>query len=66
MIFEESNQQQYRFQALVDPQLHDLALVELEHEVRSLTHPMYARRLINRNAGQKFFAFHRGREAFVA
>ena len=64
-ISEESNQHQYRFQALLDPLQNNPALVELEHEVRSLTHPMYGRRLLNRNSGQTFFTFHRGREAFV-
>ena len=41
------------------------ALVELEHEVRSMKHPMWGRRLTNRNSGQTFVTFHRGREAFV-
>ena len=62
-ITEESDQHQYRFQALTDGT--DTALVELEHEVRSLHHPMYARNLVNRNAGQHFFNFRPGREAFV-
>lgn len=62
-ITEESDQHQYRFQALTDGT--DTALVELEHEVRSLHHPMHARNLVNRNAGQHFFNFRRGREAFV-
>jgi hypothetical protein len=62
-ITEESDQHQYRFQVITDGT--DAALVELEHEVRSLHHPMYARNLVNRNAGQHFFNFRRGREAFV-
>ncbi len=62
-ITEESDQHQYRFQALTDGT--DTELVELEHEVRSLHHPMHARNLVNRNAGQHFFNFRRGREAFV-
>jgi hypothetical protein len=65
LITEESDQHQYRFQAIVDPQDGNAAPVELEHEVRSLKHPMYARHLVNRNAGQTFFTFRRGREAFV-
>ncbi len=63
-ITEESDQHQYRFQAIVDPES-GATLTELEHEVRSLKHPMYARNLVNRNATQHFFAFHRGRETFV-
>ncbi len=64
LVTEESDQHQYRFVALVDPGSH-APLAELEHEVRSLKHPQYGRRLVNRNAGQTFFTFHRGREAFV-
>jgi hypothetical protein len=64
LITEESDQHQYRFQALVDPVDRTL-LTELEHEVRSLRHPMYGRHLVNRNPAQQFFTFHRGREAFV-
>ncbi len=63
-ITEESDQHQYRFQALVDPES-GATLGELEHEVRSLKHPMYGRHLVNRNSSQQFFTFHRGREAFV-
>jgi predicted enzyme related to lactoylglutathione lyase len=63
-ITEESDQHQYRFQALVDPESGNV-VTELEHEVRSLKHPMYGRHLVNRNANQQFFTFHRGREAFV-
>jgi hypothetical protein len=64
LISEESDQHQYRFVALVDPE-HRTPLFELEHEVRSLKHPQFGRRLVNRNSGQTFFTFHRGREAFV-
>jgi catechol-2,3-dioxygenase len=64
LITEESDRHQYRFQALVDP-VDGTPLAELEHEVRSLRHPMYGRRLVNRNPAQQFFTFHRGREVFV-
>ena len=48
LITEESNQSQYRFQDIVD--LDDgSVLATLEHEVRSMRHPMYARQLVNRN-----------------
>ena len=49
LITEESNQSQYRFQDIVDPQSGQV-LTTLEHEVRSMRHPMYARRLVNRDA----------------
>ena len=66
LITEESDQHQYRFQALVDPAGNATPLAELEHEVRSLRHPMYGRHLVNRNSSQHFLKFHRGREAFQA
>jgi catechol 2,3-dioxygenase-like lactoylglutathione lyase family enzyme len=48
LITEESDQHQYRFLDIVDPESGD-ALFCLEHEVRSMRHPMYARPLVNRN-----------------
>ena len=51
LIYSEDNQYQYRFRDIVD-----LAsgrhLFTVEHEVRSATHPMYLRQLINRNPAQ--------------
>ncbi|MDR3483535.1 MAG: hypothetical protein P4M05_01300 [Bradyrhizobium sp.] len=51
LIYSEDNQYQYRFRDIVD-----LAsgshLFTIEHEVRSATHPMYLRPLINRNPTQ--------------
>jgi hypothetical protein len=51
LIYSEDNQYQYRFRDIVD-----LAsgrhLFTIEHEVRSATHPMYLRPLINRNPAQ--------------
>lgn len=48
LIVEESNEQQYRFTRIVDPDS-GADLFELEHEVRSLTHPLHRRPLTNRN-----------------
>ena len=48
LISQESNQHQYRFVDIVDPDSGQL-LFQLEHEVRSMRHPMYARPLVNRN-----------------
>jgi len=50
LISEESNPWQYRFLDIVDPDS-NLPLFRVEHEVRSMTHPLYARPLVNRNAG---------------
>lgn len=63
-ITEESDDHQYRFTAIFDPKSGE-PLFELEHEVRSLFHPMYARNLTNRNPAQSFFTYVRGRDAFV-
>jgi catechol-2,3-dioxygenase len=65
LVTEESDQHQYRFQAIVDPNGGNEKLCEIEHEVRSMKHPMWGRNLTNRNAGQTFLTFRRGREAFV-
>lgn len=64
LITEESDENQYRFQTIVDPK-NGKPLFDIEHEVRSLFHPMYERHLINRNAGQSFFNYQRDRDAFT-
>ncbi len=51
LITEESDQHQYRFQDIVDPE-GGRVLFTIEHEVRSLRHPLYARPLVNRNPHQ--------------
>ena len=48
LITEESNQHQYRFEQIVDLD-GNRPLFQIEHEVRSLRNPMYARPLVNRN-----------------
>lgn len=62
-ISEESDAHQYRFQALIDPESGE-CLSELEHEVRSLCHPMWGRALVNRNAAEQVPNFRADREAF--
>jgi catechol 2,3-dioxygenase-like lactoylglutathione lyase family enzyme len=64
LITQESSRHQYRFQAIVDPQS-GASLFEIEHEVRSLTHPLYARPLVNRNPEQTQRAYVPGRDAWV-
>lgn len=51
LVTEESDQHQYRFQDIVDLGTGKL-LFTLEHEVRSMRHPMYARTHLNRNPAQ--------------
>ncbi len=49
LISEESNPWQYRFLDIVDLDTNK-PLFRIEHEVRSMTHPLFARALVNRNA----------------
>jgi hypothetical protein len=51
LISQEDNQYQYRFRDIIDP-ADGRQLFTVEHEVRSATHPMYLRPLINRNPAQ--------------
>ena len=51
LVSQEDNQFQYRFRDIVDP-ANGRHLFTVEHEVRSATHPMYLRPLINRNPTQ--------------
>jgi hypothetical protein len=64
LIYREDNQYQYRFRDIVD-----LAsgkhLFTIEHEVRSATHPMYLRPLINRNPAQTNRTFAAGHDQWL-
>ena len=51
LVSQEDNQYQYRFRDIVDP-ADGRHLFTIEHEVRSATHPMYMRPLLNRNPAQ--------------
>ena len=48
LITEESDQHQYRFEWVVDPDTNK-KLVQIEHETRSMKHPMFNRVFVNRN-----------------
>ena len=51
LVSEESSQHQFRFLDIVDPQT-GASCYQLEHEVRSMTHPLFRRPLVNRNPAQ--------------
>jgi len=51
LLTEESNAYQYRWENIVDLDSNE-TLFAIEHEIRSLTHPLYARPLVNRNPSQ--------------
>ena len=65
LITQESNDYQYRFQDIVHPET-GRKLCTIEHEVRSMTHPMFGREFVNRNPAQSLGGYARGRDAFVA
>lgn len=67
LITEETNDFQYRFEDIVDPDS-GKKLFKIEHEVRSLYHPMFGRErnFVNRNAHQDLRDYSRGRDAYVA
>ena len=62
LITEESNPSQYRFQDITDLDTGEV-LSTLEHEVRSMRHPMYARALVNRNPATSNDDYAAGHEA---
>jgi len=61
LVTEESSQSQYRFQDIVDLDSGQV-LATLEHEVRSMRHPMYGRQLVNRNLANHGDAYMPGYE----
>jgi hypothetical protein len=61
LVFEESDQWQYRFKDIVDLDT-GKHLFTVEHEVRSMTHPLYARPLVNRNPDQTNRTYRAGYE----
>jgi hypothetical protein len=63
LITREDGQYQYRFQEIVDP-VDGRPLFQIEHEVRALTHPMYARPLVNRNPVQTQAGYAPGADAW--
>lgn len=63
LVTQESNAHQYRFHDVRDPQT-GTVLLQLEHEVRSLTHPMYRRPLVNRNPAQTARGYRPGHDAW--
>ncbi len=64
LITEESNESQYRFERLVDLDT-GANLAVIEHEVRSMRHPMFARAMVNRNPEQTNNRYAPGREAMT-
>jgi hypothetical protein len=64
LITEESNQSQFRFKDIIDLDT-GAVLATLEHEVRSMRHPMYSRHLVNRNPANADSGYTAGHEAWA-
>lgn len=59
----EADAHEWRFRRIVDPRDGEM-LFEIEHEVRSLKHPLYGRPLVNRNPDQTNTRYARGQDSF--
>src|SRR5918996_2456627 len=64
LIMEEMRNHQFRFKQLIDPD-NGKNLFLLEHEVRSLHHPMFHRPFVNRDPIQTQRAYRRGRDPLI-
>ena len=64
LISQESDEYEWRFIDIVDIDTGKL-LFKIEHEVRSATHPLYARPLVNRNPAQSNQGYCRGQDGFL-
>ncbi len=63
LITLETDESEWRFQWIVDPR-DARKLFQIEHEVRSLKHRLYARPLVNRNPGVTNMNYLHGQDAF--
>ena len=64
LVSQEDNQYQYRFRDIVDPD-DGRHLFTVEHEVRSATHPMFMRPLVNRNPAETNRTYAPGHEQWA-
>jgi hypothetical protein len=64
LISEEVRNHQFRFKQIIDPE-EGKSLFLIEHEVRSLHHPMFNRPFVNRDPGQSARQYRRGRDSLV-
>jgi hypothetical protein len=62
-ISRETDSHEWRFCDIADPTTNEV-LFTIEHEVRSLKHPLFGRPLINRNPAQDNRNYIRGKDAF--
>jgi len=63
LVSKETDAHEWRFVDIVDPK-DNRALFRIEHEVRSMKHPLFGRPLVNRNPAQSNRAYVRGQDVF--
>jgi predicted enzyme related to lactoylglutathione lyase len=63
LVTKETDAHEWRFVDIVDPKT-GKPLFQIEHEVRSMKHPLFGRPLVNRNPAQTNSAYLRGQDAF--
>ena len=64
LISEDVRNHQFRFQSIIEADSGRIVFL-LEHEVRSLHHPMFNRHFINRDPAQSQRNYHRGRDVLI-
>jgi len=64
LISEDVRNHQYRFKDIIDPD-NGSSVFLVEHEVRSLHHPMFRRFLVNRDPAQTQREYRRERDALI-
>lgn len=64
LVSEDVRNHQYRFKDIIDPNNED-CVFQVEHEVRSLHHPMFRRFFVNRDPGQTQREYRRQRDALI-
>ena len=64
LISRESDEHEWRFIDIIDLDSNEVVF-QIEHEVRSVTHPLYARPLVNRNPAQSNRGYRRGQDIFL-
>jgi hypothetical protein len=64
LISEDVRNHQFRFKEIIDPE-GESPVFDLEHEVRSLRHPMYHRPFVNRDPTQSQRGYRRGWDALT-
>jgi catechol 2,3-dioxygenase-like lactoylglutathione lyase family enzyme len=64
LVTQEDSRYQFRFKDIVDPD-DGRPLFTIEHEVRSMTHPLYGRPLVNRNPAQSTADYQPGQDQWL-